>query len=148
MPQNFSYLRVQDVSVELAQYRGYRIPISALRYHEGMTGVYTLAGGYVMFRQIDVIYEGNGYVIAADYSVAEPGKPLTYTCLGFDEDGKLGDYESLHTFAEERGWEKKIYDNGGIPVPKGDTLRYFYHLDDLEQVILTGKDLYHGKALD
>ena len=148
MPINFSYLRVQDVSVELAEYSGYRIPVSALRYHEGMTGVYTLAGGYVMFRQIDVIYEGNGYVVAADYSVAEPGKPLTYTCLGFDEDGKLGDYESLHSFAEERGWEKKIYDNGGIPVPKGDTLRYFYHLDDLEQIILTGKDLYHGKALD
>lgn len=148
MPINFSYLRVQDVSVELAEYSGYRIPVSALRYHEGMTGVYTLAGGYVMFRQIDVIYEGNGYVVAADYSVAEPGKPLTYTCLGFDEDGKLGDYKSLHSFAEERGWEKKIYDNGGIPVPKGDTLRYFYHLDDLEQIILTGKDLYHGKALD
>lgn len=148
MPINFSYLRVQDVSVELAEYSGYRIPVSALRYHEGMTGVYTLAGGYVMFRQIDVIYEGNGYVVAADYSVAEPGKPLTYTCLGFNENGKLGDYESLHSFAEERGWEKKIYDNGGIPVPKGDTLRYFYHLDDLEQIILTGKDLYHGKALD
>lgn len=148
MPQDFSYLRIRDVSIELAQYKGYRIPISALRYYEDMTGVYTLAGGYVMFRQIDVIYEGKGYVIAADYSVAEPGKPLTYTCLGFDEDGKLGDYRSLHSFAEERGWEKKIYDNGGIPVPKGDTLRYFYHLDDLEQVILTGKDLYHGKALD
>ncbi len=148
MPREFSYLRVQDVSVELAEYSGYRIPITALRYHEGMTGVYTLAGGYVMFRQIDVIYEGSGYVIAADYSVAEPGKPLTYTCLGFDEDGKLDDYSSLHKFAEERGWEKKIYDNGGIPVPKGDTLRYFYHLDDLEQIILTGKDLYHGKALD
>ena len=148
MPKDFSYLRVQDVSIELAEYRGYRIPLSAVRYYDGMTGVYTLAGGYVMFRQIDVIYEGNGYVIAADYSVAEPGRPLTYTCLGFDEDGKLGDYGSLHAFAEERGWEKKIYDNGGIPVPKGDTLRYFYHLDDLEQVILTGKDLYHGKALD
>ena len=148
MPQNFSYLRIQDVSVELAKYSGYRIPITALRYHEGMTGVYTLAGGYVMFRQIDVIYEGNGYVIAADYSVAEPGKPLTYTVLGFDMDGKLGDYEALHSYAAEQGWEKKIYDNGGIPVTKGSTLRYFYHLDDLEQVILTGKDLYHGKALD
>lgn len=42
MPQNFSYLRVQDVSVELAQYRGYRIPLSAVRYYDGMTGVYTL----------------------------------------------------------------------------------------------------------
>ena len=148
MPRDFSYLRAQDVSVEAAKYEGYRIPQSAVRYYDGMTGVYTLVGGYVFFRQIDVIYEGNGYVIAADYAVAEPGRPLTYTCLGFDEDGKLGDYESLHAYAAERGWEKKNYDNGGIPVPKGETLRYFYHLNDLEQVILTGKELYHGKALD
>jgi hypothetical protein len=148
MPKDFSYLRAQDVSIEVAKYEGYRIPQSAVRYYDGMTGVYTLVGGYVFFRQIDVIYEGSGYVIAADYAVAEPGRPLTYTCLGFDEDGKLGDYESLHSYAAMQGWEKKNYDNGGIPVPKGETLRYFYHLNDLEQVILTGKELYHGKALD
>ena len=148
MPKNFKYLRSQDVSIELATYSGYRIPLTAVRYYDGMTGVYTLSGGYVFFRQIDVIYEGNGYCIAADYSVAEPGKPLTYTSLGFSDYGKFDDYASLHALAEECGWEKKVYDNGGIPVPKGRTLRYFYHLDDLEQVILTGKDLYHGKALD
>lgn len=148
MPRNFSYLRIQDVSIELAVYSGYRIPLTAVRYYDGMTGVYTLNGGYVFFRQIDVIYEGQGYCIAADYSVAEPGKPLTYTALGFSENGKLDDYASLHQFAEERGWEKKIYDNGGIPLARGCTFEYYYHLDDLEQVILTGKDLYHGKALD
>ncbi len=148
MPKSFKYLRLQDVSIELARYRGYRIPLTAVRYYDGMTGVYTLSGGYVFFRQIKVIYEGNGYVIAADYADAEPGKPLTYTSLGFSDHGKIDDYASLHAYAEECGWEKKIYDNGGIPVPKGRTLRYFYHLDDLEQVILTGKDLYHGKALD
>lgn len=148
MPKNFKYLRLQDVSIELARYSGYRIPLTAVRYYDGMTGVYTINGGYVFFRQIKVIYEGNGYVIAADYSDAEPGKPLTYTALGFSDHGKIDDYASLHAFADEHGFEKKIYDNGGIPVPKGQTLRYFYHLDDLEQVILTGKDLYHGKALD
>lgn len=148
MPKDFTYLRLQDVSIELARYSGYRIPLTAVRYYDGMTGVYTLNGGYVFFRQIDVLYEGNGYVIAADYADAEPGKPLTYTALGFSDYGKFDDYASLHALAEERGWEKKIYDNGGIPVVKGQTLRYFYHLDDLEQVILTGKDLYHGKALD
>ncbi len=148
MPKDFTYLRLQDVSIEFASYSGYRIPLTAVRYYDGMTGVYTLVGGYVFFRQIDVIYEGNGYLIAADYADAEPGKPLTYTALGFSDYGKFDDYASLHALAEEQGWEKKIYDNGGIPVVKGQTLRYFYHLDDLEQVILTGKDLYHGKALD
>ena len=148
MPKSFKYFRSQDVSIEYASYRGYRIPLSAVRYYDGMTGVYTLNGGYVFFRRIEVIYEGGGYCIAADYADAEPGKPLTYTALGFSDYGKFDDFASLHSLAEEYGWEKRIYDNGGIPVVKGQTLRYFYHLDDLEQVILTGKDLYHGKALD
>ncbi len=148
MPQGFVWRRTQDVSIEYASHRGYRIPLSAVRYYDGMTGVYTVGGGYVLFRQIKVIYEGDGYCIAADYADAEPGKPLTYTALGFSDSGKLDDYASLHAFAEGLGLEKKIYDNGGIPVPMGRTLRYFYHLGDLEQIILTGKDLYHGKALD
>lgn len=148
MPKSFKYFRTQDVSIEYASYQGYRIPLSAVRYYDGMTGVYTLNGGYVFFRQIKVLYEGGGYCIAADYADAEPGKPKTYTALGFSDYGKFDDYASLHSLAEEYGWEKKVYDNGGIPVPKGQTLRYFYHLDDLEQIILTGKDLYHGKALD
>lgn len=148
MPKSFRYLRTQDVSIEFASYNGYRIPISAVRYYEGMTGVYTLGGGYVFFRQIKVIYEGNGYCIAADYSDAEPGKPKTYTVLGFPDRGAVDDYASLHALAEERGWERIDHDNGGAPVVKGQSLRYFYHLDDLEQIILTGKDLYHGKALD
>lgn len=148
MPKDFVYHRTQDVSIEYASYRGYRIPLTALRYYDGMTGVYTLGGGYVLFRQIDVIYEGNGYCIAADYADAEPGLPQTYTVLGFSDKGKLDDYASLHAYAAGLGLEKTVYDNGGIPVKKGRTLRYFYHLNDLEQIILTGKDLYHGKALD
>ena len=148
MPADFSYYRTQDVSIEFAAHNGYRIPISALRHYDGMTGVYVLNGGYVFFRRVEVIYEGNGYFIAADYSDAEPGRPLTYTSLGFSDFGKFDDYASLHATAEAYGWEKEIHDNGGIPIPKGLTLKYFYHLGDLEQVILTGRDLYHGKVLD
>ena len=148
MPGDFRYLRSQDISVEAASYSGYRIPITSVRYYDGMTGVHVIAGGYVLFRQIDIIYEGGGYCIASPYSVAEPGKPRTYTSLGFSDYGKFEDYESLHLIAEKLGWEKEEHDNGGIPVPMGRTYRYFYHLNDLEQVILTGKDLYHGKALD
>ncbi len=148
IPKGFDFRRTQDVSIEFASHRGYRIPLSAVRYYDGMTGVYTLGGGYVLFRQIKVIFEGEGYCIAADYADAEPGKPLTYTVLGFSDSGKIDDYASLHAFAEDLGLEKTIYDNGGIPVVYGQTLRYFYHLGDLEQIILTGKDLYHGKALD
>ena len=148
MPDDFRYFRVQDVSVEAANYKGYRIPITAVRYYDGMTGVYVIAGGYVLFRQIDVLYEEGGYCIAALYADAEPGKPLTYTSLGFEERMIIDGIRYADGMAELIGWEKKEYYNGGIPVPKGQTLAYFYHLDDLEQIILTGKDLYHGKALD
>ena len=148
MPDSFRYLRVQDVSVEAASYEGYRIPITAVRYYDGMTGVYVIAGGYAMFRQIDVLYEEEGYCIAALYADAEPGKPLTYTSLAFESGMIIDGVRYADKMAELLGWEKEEYDNGGIPVPKGRTLAYFYHLDDLEQVILTGKDLYHGKALD
>ena len=148
MPEDFSYLRAQDVSVAAVSYKGYRIPITAVRYYDGMTGVYVIAGGYILFRQIDVLYEANGYCIAALYADAEPGKPLTYTSLGFEGLALIDPMEVTDSVAERYGWEKKEYDNGGIPVPKGRTLGYFYHLNDLEQVILTGKDLYHGKALD
>lgn len=148
MPGDFRYLRVQDVSVEAASYKGYRIPITAVRYYDGMTGVYVIAGGYVLFRQIDVLYEEGGYCIAALYADAEPGRPLTYTSLGFEGRAVIDGMRITDELAESLGLEKAEYYNGGIPLPKGRTLRYFYHLDDLEQVILTGKDLYHGKALD
>ncbi len=148
MPEDFSYLRSQDVSVEAACHRGYRIPITAVRYYDSMTGVYVLSGGYVFFRQIDVVYESGGYCIAAPYSEAEPGKPLTYTSLGFEGRSLLDAMPAADGLAELRGWERTEHDNGGIPVPMGRTLSYFYHLGDLEQIILTGKDLYHGKALD
>ncbi len=148
MPDNFRYLRTQNVSVEAASYKGYRIPITAVRHYDGMTGVYVVAGGYVLFRQIDVIYEEDGYCIAALYADAEPGKPLTYTSLGFEKFIIVNGMYTADEMAELIGWEKEKHYNGGIPVPKGRTLRYFYHLNDLEQVILTGKDLYHGKALD
>ena len=148
MPEDFRYLRVQDVSVEAASYKGYRIPITAVRYYDGMTGVYVIAGGYVLFRQIDVLFEKGGYCIAALYADAEPGKPLTYTSLAYEERMIIDGICYADGMAELMGWEKEKYYNGGIPVPKGRALAYFYHLDDLEQVILTGKDLYHGKALD
>ena len=147
MPSDFRYLRRQSVSVEAAEYNGYRIPITAVRYYDGMTGVYVLAGGHVLFRQIDILYEASGYCIAALYSDAEPGKPLTYNVLGYEDRSFIGTY-AVESMAESLGLTKTDYYNGGIPVSKGRSLRYFYHLNDLEQIILTGKDLHHGKALD
>lgn len=147
MPENFVYLRLQNVRIEYKIYNGYRVPVSAVRSFDGMTGVYTLHGGNVYFRKINILYESSGYYIVSGYEDIEPGRPATYRVMGFDPDGKLGDYESLFAAAEARGWEKTEHDNGGIPVKYGLTYLYYYYLDDLEDIILTGDDLYHGKVL-
>ena len=42
---------------------GYRVPIEALREHEGEKGVYILADSSVEFRRVTVVREGSGYYI-------------------------------------------------------------------------------------
>ena len=37
--------------------------------------------------------------------------------------------------------------NGGTPVKYGTKEDYYYYLDELEDIILTGRNLYDGKAL-
>lgn len=147
MPQNFSYQRVQSVRIEKELLSGYRIPMSAVRSYRGMTGVYTLSGGLVSFRRIDIIYQNNDYCIVAEHSEVEDNRTPTYRVLGFNSNGYIGEYESLHLFAKSRGWERRVYDNGGEPIKYGSKEDYYYYLDELEDVILTGKNLYDGKKL-
>ena len=147
-PEDFAYLRCQRVRIEYEVYEGYRVPIEAVRHYDGMTGVYTLHGGYVYFRRINVLYEGEGYYIVSKYADIEEGKPKTYRILGFNEDGIVGDYDSLHATAKKLSLEKSVYNNGGMPLKYGYSTPYFYHLADLEEIIIVGSDLYHGKVLN
>lgn len=147
MPQGFNYQRVQQVRIEREVLSGYRIPISAVRAYQGMTGVYTLSGGRVSFRRIDIIYQNDDYCIAAEYSVVDNDRTPTYRVLGFNSNGYIGEYESLHLFAKSRGWERRIYDNGGEAIKYGSKEDHYYYLDELEDIILTGKNLYDGKYL-
>ena len=113
-----------------------------------MTGVYTLHGGYVYFRRINVLYEGEGFYVVSKFSSLDSDKPKTYKVVGFDPDGALDDYASLEAEAQRLGLKQTVYENGGTPVKYGYTLPYFYYLADLEEVILVGNDLYHGKVLN
>ena len=148
LPEDFTYLRAQQVRIEYRVFEGYRIPVEAVRHYDGMTGVYTLHGGYVYFRRINVLYEGEGYYIVSKYADIEEGKPKTYRVLGFDEKGAIDDYAALDAVAERLGLEKTVHDNGGTPLKYGESLPYFYHLADLEEIIIVGNDLYHGKVLN
>ena len=67
--------------------------------------------------------------------------------IQLNADGLLGDYVSLHRYAAKKGWERRNYDNGGTPVKYGTKEDYYYYLDELEDIILTGRNLYDGKAL-
>lgn len=75
MPQGFSFARYQSLEIRISSVGGYRIPSSAVRAvldgdGNEIKGVYILNASVVHFRQIDIIFEGDGYCIAA---LAEEG---------------------------------------------------------------------------
>ena len=147
MPDGFSFQRCQKVRIDAGTVSGYRVPVSAVHRYEGMTGVFTMHGGYVYFRKINVISEGEGYYLVSEYSDVEKGAPLTYRVLGFDDRGKVGDYIQMHETAKKLGLERTYRDNGGIPVRYGETYLHYYYLNGLEEIITSGRNLYHGKVL-
>lgn len=63
MPDGFDYSRCQTVELPTAEYEGIKIPSSSLRVNNGVTGVYTLSGSRVVFKEAVIIYEYGGYVI-------------------------------------------------------------------------------------
>lgn len=147
MPEELDFTRFTSVRLEKLVHNGYRIPTTAVRSYNGMTGVYTLHGGMVYFRRINILFETDDYCIVSEYSDVATDRPPTYKVLGFNSEGLLGDYKSLHELAERKGWERHVYDNGGTAIKYGTKEDYYYYLDELEEVILTGKKLYDGKAL-
>ena len=43
--------------IELGTYRGLKIPYKALRFQDGLQGVYVVASGIVEFKKVDIIYD-------------------------------------------------------------------------------------------
>ncbi len=78
MPAGFGYTRYQSVSIVLSETDGYRIPVSALRRLNGITGVYVLRGSVVEFREIAPVLLSDGAVL-----VSATGEPTgEYPMLG------------------------------------------------------------------
>lgn len=72
MNENISSLRNEEIEIRLQTYNGLRVDSRAIRTLEGETGVYALISNKVVFRKIEVLYSGDGYVIAAlDNSVKD-----------------------------------------------------------------------------
>ena len=70
MPRDFSYVRYQTLSITLNQTKGYRVPVSALRNLDGVTGVYVLRGSVVEFREVSPVLLSDGAVLVDAH--AEP----------------------------------------------------------------------------
>lgn len=66
MPDDFNYLRLQPAEIVETVHTGYKVPLSAVRMLDGAQGVYIMKGNLVLFRQIEVIYEAEGYFVAAE----------------------------------------------------------------------------------
>ena len=49
-----------------AEYRGFSVPLSAVRMLDGYEGVYVLDEVTVVFRRIEIVYEGDGYYICVE----------------------------------------------------------------------------------
>lgn len=168
-PTGFGWPRHCRISVPVKEYSGYRVPLSAMSSYEGMTGVYTLNGGYVFFRRTEVLTEGTGYYLVAAYEDVEEGPPATYEVLRRGGRSVADGYVFVTSFADQYGLERQnskrppsdpdssrgLYeiltlhgDSRGIPVEYGKKYPYYYHLSALEDIIVSGGDLYHGKVLD
>ena len=66
IPLDFEFLRCQNISIASEEYKGYKVPKASMRLSpEGELGVYVLSGTTVSFKKIDIVYEGDNYVISA-----------------------------------------------------------------------------------
>ncbi len=63
--------RVQSMELVFDEYRGIKVPRDAIRFKDGNKGVYVILGNDVTFKRIDVIYEGNDFVVSKNSSDAD-----------------------------------------------------------------------------
>ena len=79
-PLDFQYLRFQKAEITVGGVEGIYIPRQSYVSQNGTDGVYVFEDSTVRFRRISVIYEGDGYLIAA-LQDAEPENPTAYLGL-------------------------------------------------------------------
>ena len=68
MPEGFDFARVQSVELVTEEYTGLRVPQSAVRVADGVTGVYILDGSTVRFCAVDILYRSDGICIVKEES--------------------------------------------------------------------------------
>lgn len=56
--------RVKDIELVFDEYSGLKVPRKAIRFKDGVKGVYVSIGQNVVFKKLDILYEGTDYVIS------------------------------------------------------------------------------------
>lgn len=60
--------RIQEADLVFNEYTGLRVPREAIRFVNDIKGVYVIVGERTEFKKLDVIYEGDDYVLSANIS--------------------------------------------------------------------------------
>lgn len=63
--------RVQSVELIFEEYHGIKVPRKAIRFQGEQKGVYVILGNEITFKKIDVIYEGDDFMISENTSDEE-----------------------------------------------------------------------------
>lgn len=63
MNEKLSGLRNEKVEIRLSKYEGLRVDNAAIVIKDEKKGIYALVGNKIVFREIEVIYSGDGFVI-------------------------------------------------------------------------------------
>jgi len=79
--------RVEKIEIVFNEYSGIKIPRDAIYFENGLRGVYVALGNNVVFRKIDVIYEGEDFVISKNTKNSE--NVLLYDKILFEGVKKL-----------------------------------------------------------
>lgn len=128
MPKDFNYMRNQEAKIITDSFEGLRVPSSSVRVVEGVKGVYTLYGSKVVFKKIDIIYEGDGYYLVSN------GSPIKDEVIIGEATDKAEETEMVT--------QPQDTDNGEKQEEK-DKVEYGY-LALHDQIIVSGKGLSHG----
>ncbi len=66
VPSDFDMDRCQRMEVVCATYTGFRVPTETVRVVDGVTCVYVYRKGTAHLRQVDILFEQDGYFIVSD----------------------------------------------------------------------------------
>ena len=63
MNESLASLRVEDIEIVTKQYTGLKIPSSAIRTVDGVTGVYVVSGTIIEFKKVHIVFASDNFTV-------------------------------------------------------------------------------------